>query len=636
MKFEATVGLNAMLIVGSLLLAVTPGSWAATLQVGADKQYKTVRAAALAARDGDTVEIDSGNYSRDVATWRANNLTVRGVGTGRPHLSADGVNEGSKGIWVVQGANFTVQNIEFSGASVPDHNGAGIRAEGTGKLTVLNCYFHDNEDGILGPSNASADLVIENSIFERNGFGDGYSHNMYVGRIHSFRLQCSYSHLARAGHNVKSRASENYILYNRIMDEDSGTASYEVDLPEGGRSFLIGNIIQKGPNAENSSIIAYAAENTNNGVLALYAVNNTIVNSRTQEGTFLQLRPGTTARIINNILMGSGTPWPKDGITLTADHNYVDPSANNSARLVDPSHFNYHLQPDSPCKDAGVSPGTAAGYDLTPKSEYDPDAHCRTRPAVGAIDIGAFEYQTTYAGRTFFPQCVIGGGYSTLFSATNVGASTASGELILTDESGGRLPAVLTDNTSSASPEMLSIPPGATRFVIAGPQNSTDPARRGWARIESSGGTLWGAATFRLEEDGTLRTTVGVLGSQLAESVVIPVDNDDSQSRYVGFALANPNGSDINVSLSTFDERGQPMDTFAPADLNPLGSQMQVARFLHQYLPSRSKFRGSMVLWETTGQTFATVALVLNQGQYTAIPVIAGKPRVSATTGQTN
>ncbi len=63
---------------------------------------------------------------------------------------------------------------------------------------------------------------------------------------------------------------------------------------------------------------------------------------------------------------------------------------------------------------------------------------------------------------------------------------------------------------------------------------------------------------------------------------------------------------------------------------------MQVARFLHQYLPSRSKFRGSMVLWETTGQTFAIVALVLNQGEYTAIPVIAGKPRVSATTGQTN
>jgi len=158
--------------------------------------------------------------------------------------------------------------------------------------------------------------VVENSIFEHNGFSDGYSHNIYVGRIHSFRFQCSYSHLARSGHNVKSRARNNYILYNRIMDEDTGNASYEVDLPEGGRSFLISNLIQKGPKAENSALISYAAENTNAGSLDLYVVNNTMVNEgmvdgRPRQGPFLQLRSGTQATVVNNILAGPAPCGPR-------------------------------------------------------------------------------------------------------------------------------------------------------------------------------------------------------------------------------------------------------------------------------------------------------------------------------------
>ena len=60
-----------------------------------------------------------------------------------------------KAIWVLGGNNTTVQNIEFSGAAIPGDgsngsaNAAGIRAEGSG-LTITNCYFHDNQNGILG------------------------------------------------------------------------------------------------------------------------------------------------------------------------------------------------------------------------------------------------------------------------------------------------------------------------------------------------------------------------------------------------------------------------------------------------------------------------------------------------------
>jgi hypothetical protein len=362
----------------------------AILRVGPDKSYKTVRAAASAVQDGDIVEVDSGTYAADVATWRKNNLTVRAVG-GRAHLRADGANESGKGIWVVQGNNFTAENIEFSGASVRDKNGAGIRAETSGTLAIRNCYFHDNEEGILGPNNPNAEVIIVNSVFENNGYGDGYSHNIYIGRIKRFTLQSSYSHKARVGHNVKSRARQNYILYNRIMDEDSGTASYQIDLPEGGLSFIIGNIIQQGPLAENRSIIAYAAENTNAGVLEVYVVNNTIVNERRNGGIFLKLRMGTKAKVVNNILYGPGTVWSMSGVTITASNNYREPSYNNSPRMANPQAFDYRISSDSPCVDAGISPGSVNGFDLTPVQQYVYDALSEPRIRAGNIDIGVFE-----------------------------------------------------------------------------------------------------------------------------------------------------------------------------------------------------------------------------------------------------
>ena len=256
------------------------------LQVGPTRKLKTPSQAAVAAKNGDTIEIDAGLYSGDVATWTRNNLTIRGVG-GRAHLDAHGRNAQGKGIWVIQGANTTVENIEFSGARVLDQNGAGIRQEGPG-LTLRNCYFHDNENGILTGANLTSDIVIENSEFARNGFGDGQSHNIYIGTVRSFTLRYSYSHLAKIGHLVKSRAQTNYILYNRLTDE-TGTASYEIDLPAGGRAYVIGNLIQQSPTTDNETIISFAEEGGRNAVQELYVVNNTIVNDYAEGGIFVHV-----------------------------------------------------------------------------------------------------------------------------------------------------------------------------------------------------------------------------------------------------------------------------------------------------------------------------------------------------------
>lgn len=374
--------------------SLPPTATAITLHVGPGKSYPTVRAAAEAALPGDVVLIDAGVYSGDVATWKADNVTVRAVG-GRAHLKADGAQEGGKAIWVVQGRNFTAEGIEFSGAKVPDENGAGIRSETNGTLILRDCYFHDNEEGILGGADS---MVIENCVFDRNGAGDGKSHNIYAsGR--SFTLRGSTTKRAIIGHNVKTRAKNNYILYNRIQDEASGTTSYEVDVPDCGRTYLIGNVIEQGPKSENQTIISYGAESASNPQ-DLYVVNNTIVNDHPNGGTFLQIREGSRALIINNIFYGPGTPWA--GGRVTESRNYVEPSMQNGPGFADPSNFNYALTSASPRQivDAGESPGlSATGLDLTPVSECGDDARSRARPRSGAIDLGAFERETAAAAR---------------------------------------------------------------------------------------------------------------------------------------------------------------------------------------------------------------------------------------------
>ena len=106
-----------------LLVAALPAS-AATLSVGPGKTYAAPCKAFAVAKSGDVVEI-TGNttYSGDVCGIYASNLTIRGV-NGRPKINANGKNAGGKGIWVVDGNNITVDNVEMYGAAVSDANGA--------------------------------------------------------------------------------------------------------------------------------------------------------------------------------------------------------------------------------------------------------------------------------------------------------------------------------------------------------------------------------------------------------------------------------------------------------------------------------------------------------------------------------
>ena len=362
------------------------------IRVGPDREIKTPSGAAKVAVDGAIVEIDAGEYPRDAAVWRQNNLTLRGVG-GRAHLRSEGASVEGKAIWVIKGNNTRVENIEFSGARVEDRNGAGIRLQGN-DLTVVGCSFHDNENGILSGRHPESVIVVERSEFANNGNGDGRTHNMYIGHAKSFTLKNSYVHHAKAGHNVKTRATTNHILYNRIMDEDSGTSSYAIDLPEGGDAFVVGNSIQQGRHAQNSSLINYSRK-SNEQTGRLHVVHNTLVNDR-RSGTFIQNRSSSAARIVNNIFAGrgpviAGTANMKGNLFVGASVADGGSGSGNQeapeAGFVDRSTFNYRLTAGSAAIDRALARATGIA-----KFEYVHVADGKPRAQVEAPDIGAFEF----------------------------------------------------------------------------------------------------------------------------------------------------------------------------------------------------------------------------------------------------
>ncbi|MBW2463728.1 MAG: hypothetical protein JRH11_18905 [Deltaproteobacteria bacterium] len=305
---------------------------------------------------------------------------------------------------------------------MPDQNGAGIRQQGT-NLTVRGCYFHDNEDGILAGDDSNSEILVEYSRFENNGYGDGQSHNFYINHVKRFTLRFSYSHRAVAGHLAKSRATENHILYNRLSTED-GTSSYELDLSNGGLSYVIGNVIVQSDSSPNGGMLAYQLEGAHpdNPSHELFVVNNTFVNDRVNGGTFVNVGGSVATPVVlrNNIFMGAGT--------VTSQANAVlEGNFEGDPMFVDKVGYDFELMAASPAVDAGVEPGMGAGMSLEPSSHYVHPTAGEGRVRVGGIDAGAFELGGGVVGGGGTGGGSTGGGAGTGASAAGGGAVGTGG-----------------------------------------------------------------------------------------------------------------------------------------------------------------------------------------------------------------
>jgi subtilisin family serine protease len=245
----------------------------------------------------------------------------------------------------------------------------------------------------------------------------------------------------------------------------------------------------------------------------------------------------------------------------------------------------------------------------------------------GRID--AYRSLVAAQGTGLFSQVAVGGGYTTVFTFLNTGSTAVNATLTLTrGDNGSPLIAIITDPSSTStqtSSYPFTVPAGGAQYLTA--TSSSSQASTGWAKTTPSSGLLGGVATFSYAPSGAIQTVAGVLSSSTVSAATIPVDDDVSQQRETGYAVANPGTSPITIRVVTVNADGSTGTTLTTISL-AAGQQTAGFFYLDPVLSSQQstwKFRGSVVLIGQNGAVFSAVALVLNQKLLAAIPVIPSK-----------
>ena len=239
-----------------------------------------------------------------------------GAGTGRDHFWSAILRQlrklcDDKGLFVTQGRNITIRNITFLGARASTHNGSGIRADGA-VLTVENSRFIDNDDGILAGDNPTSTIIVKDSTFRRNGNCiAACAHGIYANHIALLRVENSEFEEQHVGHHIKSRAARTEILNNFVHDGPGGSASYLVDLPNGGSARISGNKFEKGPRSENrDTAISIGGEGAKpeNPPGKIDITNNVFANDTGITTAFVKNYTANPVSLVGNRLVGDITP----------------------------------------------------------------------------------------------------------------------------------------------------------------------------------------------------------------------------------------------------------------------------------------------------------------------------------------
>ena len=371
-----------------------------TWRVGPREQFHKPSDVVAKVHDGDIVEIDGGHYACDTdVKWRANFLTLVGV-NGRPVIDARNCKiAGDKGAWNPRGNGLVVANLEFTGAAGPSHNDAGVRYDGAGYLYLTRCFFLENQDGVLvtASEGARTNVVIDHCEFADNGARDHLSHNIYISsasahQVNSLVIRFSYSHDSRGGHALKTRALNNYVLYNRLADEPGGDSNSVIDVSQGGLSFVIANVIEHGPGTISAAMVSYSLESPHNSIQELYLVDNTLVSHRADDIALrLADNPPVRGRIVDNMVVGIS---PSNLMSIASSRIAL---ANNvitsTPHFIDASNRDYRLTGASPAVNAGIEAGSARGFALTPAYEFDASGTISPRSTVAPFDVGAYAYR---------------------------------------------------------------------------------------------------------------------------------------------------------------------------------------------------------------------------------------------------
>ncbi|HEY6459036.1 MAG TPA: right-handed parallel beta-helix repeat-containing protein [Polyangiaceae bacterium] len=419
-------------LAGFLVTTFATGSAvAAVIQVGPGDSYTKIEGA----QPGDEVVIAPGTYTFRVFLTQvapANSpIHIHAQDPANPPVwdmgatlvedapGSYGGGDKGRGCWQISGGtNYLIEGIVFQNCRTSDADSAGIRYYEGASITVRDCVFRNDDNGMTGGTQNST-AVVEYCEFDHNGNAaaptSAPTHNLYIYGG-TFTLRYSWVHDALQGQNFHVRAQQATLESNWF----ARAASYEGDLMTdddyaGGSTFtqsivLRGNVFFEGSTQSNDGQIFVLYNDTKASGLTMSAhlLYNTFVGDGNHPAfVHLSNADGTpmTVRVDDNVVAGtsqvvlvedathgtvSGTNnWIQAGAAatgLTASATGSDPG------FVDASAEDYHLAPGSAC----IGAASSTGIDDLPTTEYwENEVVTRLQRArAGTHDIGAFESTT--------------------------------------------------------------------------------------------------------------------------------------------------------------------------------------------------------------------------------------------------
>jgi hypothetical protein len=418
----------------ALALLVARAASAATINVGPSDSYAKIEGA----QPGDEVVIAPGTYTFRVMLTTAapasmpiviraqdpSNKPVWDFGATLVENAPGSYTAGDRGrgCWQISGGtNYQISGIVFTHCRTASNNSAGIRYYNGASVSIKDCIFRQNDNGLTGGTQDST-AVVEFSEFDGNGnlAASAPTHNIYIyGGTYTIRY--SYLHDPIQGQNFHVRAKDGTIEYCWIARAKSYPGDLMVDDDFGGGGgaqslTLRGNVIlQDTAPANNSQIVAVF--NDNGGVvppasltLAVTLIDNTFVGDGAHAAlVHLANGDGTimSATLSNNLIFGTDTPYLDDtgAGTIAGTNNWIATAAN-AAKLSGTVTSAMPGFANAAAKDFTLAAGSAcigaASQSVSglPTEEYyrDETVAREYRVRASAHDIGAFESTTMGAG----------------------------------------------------------------------------------------------------------------------------------------------------------------------------------------------------------------------------------------------
>jgi len=446
-------------------VAMTSTAFAATYQVGPDKAYPNLGAVVGMLKPGETLEVSGdqtypGGVIFDQPGEGAAKITIRGIRVnGKRPVFSGGTNtiEARANHYVFEGLDVT------GGTSRCFYHHAD-------DIVLRDSIVHDcPKHGILGADAGSGSLLLEYTEVHHCG-NETFNHQVYMSTNENdhpgsvFRMQHCYVHDGNGGNGVKSRAERNEIYYNWL----EGAMYHEAELigpdPSGGvgenvareDSDVVGNVFLK---RNTFAVVRFGGDGTGQTNGRYRFVNNTVITFPNAQAVF-RLYDGIESLEAHNnafFAIDGGTVnmvreaeanWTTGKSVIVGSNNWVvNGSTNvpstwtNTILGADPGFSNLgaddvRLDMKSPLIDAGATmlsgpPAQPFPNPLAvplaqpPLHAIEANGAASSRPVVGKIDIGAYEFG--FGGSGGSGGASGGGGSAGNAGAGGTGGSAGSG-----------------------------------------------------------------------------------------------------------------------------------------------------------------------------------------------------------------